>query len=251
MAHNLAVKVASGLHPGWRADAEAHAFHHELPLQGISAALLGTDSKRPAYLIMGAAVCIYVSAVTLALTIDFNPPPAVLEAPVEMVFDDPAPNEPEQVQPPAPPPPEQQPQPVKEAEAAEPVKQPEPIPEPVKEVPPPPQEQPKPKPRPASRQTPTAIPTNYANQIYQRINRVASGNYPRSALAQHQAARVGYVIVIGQSGELLSKSISSSGNSALDQSVLDTLSRSAPFPAPPNLGARSYKISGAIVYRIE
>ena len=161
---------------------------------------------------------------------------------------------------PAPPP---LPEPVKEVPPTpppEPVKEelpppPEPEPEPVKEAPPPPPPPPPPAPRPrpqtAAKPTPKAIPSNYTNQVFQRINRVASGNYPRSALAAHQSARVGYVIVIGQSGELISRSISPSGNSALDQSVLETLARSAPFPAPPNLGARSYKISGAIVFRIE
>jgi protein TonB len=241
MTYNLRLKAAGDVYPDWELEAEAPDNSSVRVQDGIAGALLGTDGTHSPYLLMTGVACLYAAVLLAAVTIDFQPPPAVLEAPVEMVYDDPTPEQPEQAQPPAPPPPEE----VKEAEAIEPVKEPPPPPPEVKKDPP------KPKPQAAARHTPNAIPSNYTNQIFQRINRIASGNYPRSALAQHQSARVGYTIVIGQSGELISRSISPSGNSALDQSVLDTLSRSAPFPAPPNLGARSYKISGAIVFRIE
>lgn len=237
MTYNLRLKAA-GVYPDWEFESGPPESPRVPVQEGIAGALLGADPARSPYILMTGVACLYVAALAIALTVDFRPAPAVLEAPVEMVFDDPAPAPPEQVQPPAPPPPP----PVEDAEPAEQ----------VKETPPPPPPPPPPKPQTAApRHAPNAIPTNYTNQIYQRINRIASGNYPRSALAQRQAARVGYVIVIGQSGELISRSVSPSGNAALDQSVLDTLARSAPFPAPPNLGARSYRISGAIVFRIE
>jgi protein TonB len=236
MTHNLQLRAASNVFPDLEFEDEALQTPFIPAPEGIASALLGTDAKRTPYLLMTGAACVYVAVLVAAVTIDFNPPPVVLESPVEMVYDDPVQKEAE----PTPPPPPPEPEPEPEA-AAEPVKAPEP-------PPPPP---PKPKPQVGAPHTPKAIPSNYTNQVFQRINRIASGNYPRSALAAHQSARVGYVIVIGQSGELISRSISPSGNSALDQSVLETLTRSAPFPAPPDLGARSYKISGAIVFRIE
>ncbi len=95
-----------------------------------------------------------------------------------------------------------------------------------------------------------AVPSAYAQMVYQRINRVASGAYPREAISKNIQGRVGYTIVIGTAGQLISKSVSSSGNPVLDRAASEALSRSAPFPAPPNLGAHSYRISGAIVYRM-
>lgn len=174
------------------------------------------------------------------------PPPPVAEKPPEPIAE-PLPE-------PPPPVAEKAPEPVAAVEPPPPPKPPEPKAEPVKEEPPKPvenqrSEKPKPKPRPRTAHTAGAVPSDYANKVYQRINRIAGNTFPRIALAQ-KSVRIGYVITIGASGQLISKSVSSSGIPAIDRAVSEALTRSAPFPAPPNLGASSYRISGAIVYRV-
>ncbi len=221
-------------------------------IQFISDILLGTDSRRDPHLLILAGISSYFLLLVVLLTVDFSPPPMTLEAPMEMVYEDPAAPEEQKPEPPPPPPPPE-PDPVAEAQAEKPPEQkPEPVKEEEKPKPPDetPPEKPKPKPRPPMPHTAGAVPSDYANKVFQRINRVASGSFPRTALTK-QSVRIGYVIVIGASGELISKSVSSSGVAALDQAVSEALARSAPFPAPPNLGARSYRISGAIVYRVQ
>jgi protein TonB len=217
----------------------------------ISSAVLGLDASRQPYALILSGIGIYSAALFALLTFNFEAPLITLEAPVEVVYEDPVPEEPEQ--PPAPPEPEVAPEPPppepEPAAEPEPVKEePPPPPKPV-EPPPPPKQQPKPKPRPATAQTPGAVPSDYANKVYQRINRVASSGFPKSALSRGQSVRISYVIVIGAGGELVSKSVVNSGNAALDRAVSEALARSAPFPAPPSLGAKSYRIAGAIVYR--
>jgi periplasmic protein TonB len=185
------------------------------------------------------------------------PPPQVAEKPPEpppeKPLEPPSPPSPAAEQPPPPPPPSPVAEPLPEppppvAEAPPP--KPEPKPQPVKPVEKPPVQAAKPKPRTRAVHKAGAIASDYANKVYQRINRIAASSFPRGALTQ-KSVRVGYVIVIGASGQLISRSISSSGVAALDRAVSDALARSAPFPMPPNLGAQSYRISGAIVYRVE
>ncbi|MBJ7542787.1 TonB C-terminal domain-containing protein [Rhodomicrobium udaipurense] len=214
----------------------------------ISGAVLGLDARRQPYALILSGIGIYSAALFALLTFNFEAPPITLEAPVEVVYEDPVPEEPEQ--PPAPPEPEVAPEPP----PPEPTAEPEPVkeePPPPKPVEPPPKQQPKPKPRPATAQTPGAVPSDYANKVYQRINRVAGSGFPKSALSRGQSVRISYVIVIGAGGELVSKSVVNSGNAALDRAVSEALARSAPFPAPPSLGAKSYRIAGAIVYRFQ
>jgi periplasmic protein TonB len=210
-------------------------------LQSISEVLLGINSKRQPHFLILAGIGAYFLLLFVSVTVDFSPEPVTLESPMEMVYEDPPAPEEKQPEPP-PPEPEKPPEPEPVAEVP-PEKPPEP--EPKKEP-----EKPKPKPRPSVPHIAGAIPSDYANKVFQRINRIASDSFPRTALTK-QTVRIGYVIVIGASGELISKAVSSSGVPALDQAVSQALARSAPFPAPPNLGARSYKISGAIVYRVQ
>ena len=203
----------------------------------VAEVLLGTASKRPPLLQTAAGAVLYATILTVLLTVNFEAPPTVLEAPVDMVYEEPAAEEPP---PPPPPPPEPEP-------AAEPSPQPvKEEPKPAPPPPPPPQVA-----KPQGRPIPGAVLTNYANKVYYRISRVAGSGFPKSALSRGQAVRIAYTIVIGSSGELISKTIGASGIAALDHAVAEALARSAPFPAPPSLGARSYKISGAIVYRAQ
>jgi protein TonB len=227
-------------------------------LRSISETLLGTGPARQPYLLIAVGIGVYFLTLGALLTVDFSAPPMTLEAPMEMVYDEPAQPE-QQPEPPQPPEqaqaePEKLPEPEPVVEQAAPETPPEAKPEPKVQPKPvePRPDRPKPKPRPAqqpAQHSEGAVPSDYANTIYQRINRVAGGSLPRGALAPGQSVRISYVIVIGASGELNAKTVTPSGNAALDQAVSQALSRSAPFPAPPSLGARSYRISGAIVYR--
>jgi protein TonB len=239
--------------------------------------LFRISSKKPPYFLIAAGAGVYLAALFVLVTVDFSPAPLTLEAPIEMSYEEAADEQPAETPPepvaekqPEPPPPpqvEKPPEPVPEppppvtetppepapvAEVPPPPKEPEPKPEPLKEELAKPVETPqpeKPKAKPKATHTVGAVPSDYANKVFQRINRIATNSFPRIAVAQ-KAVRIGYVIVIGASGQLISKSVSGSGIAALDQAVAQALARSAPFPAPPNLGASSYRISGAIVYRV-
>jgi protein TonB len=112
----------------------------------------------------------------------------------------------------------------------------------------PPVEQPRHAPAAPARTGPTTVPPNaiassYANQVHARIAHAAV--FPH-ALA-HQAARVGYHIVISPSGSVISQSISPSGNPAFDTAAREALARAAPFPATGL--TRPASLSGAIVFR--
>jgi periplasmic protein TonB len=231
--------------------------------------LVRMSSSKPPYLFISAGMGAYFVALAVLLTVDFSPTPMTLEAAVEMAFEQseapeqaPQPETPPEPEPPvaekppepAPEPPPPVPEPAAEAVPVQqpppaPEKPPEPKPEPVKEKPAPKPSAEKPKGKPRATHTAGAVPSDYANKVFQRINRIASNTFPRGALTQ-KSVRVGYVIVIGASGQLISKSISPSGVGAVDRAVAQALAQSAPFPPPPNLGASSYRIAGGIVYRV-
>jgi protein TonB len=92
------------------------------------------------------------------------------------------------------------------------------------------------------------VASGYANQVHSKIARIAINSYPRAAQARNESGRVSYHIVVGPSGELISKSIVPSGNATFDTAAAEAISRSAPFPAPGT--AKPVSLSGAIVYRL-
>jgi len=89
-----------------------------------------------------------------------------------------------------------------------------------------------------------ALPSYYANEVHARIARVASETAPDGFTG---SGRVPYRIVISPSGDLISKSITSSGNAAFDRAAAEALARAAPFP--PTGTARPVSLYGAIAYR--
>lgn len=88
-----------------------------------------------------------------------------------------------------------------------------------------------------------AAPSYYANEVHARIASVASDTVPDDF---HGSGRVSYHIVIGPSGQLISKSISSSGNSLFDRAAAEALARAAPFP--PTGMSRPVSLHGAIAF---
>jgi protein TonB len=234
-----------------------------VPQKGVQA-LLQPPRSKPPYLVQGAAVAIYILALTGVALYSAKPAPPVEEDAVELVMlSPPAPEEPVI-------PPEESPPPVAEATPQ--------LPEPEMAPPPPvaeepavaPVEPPKPKPvpqpkpkvaehkpvpvqhaAPSTAQAPAVVPPNaiasgYANQVHARIAAAAAAVVPRAALAAHQSGRVGYRIVISPSGAVVSQNITPSGNPAFDTAATQALAR-ASFPATGM--TRNASLSGAIVFR--
>ncbi len=225
-------------------------------------------TRRPsAYLTQGAAVAVYLLALTGLALYSAHPAPPAEEDAVELVMLPPAAPEEQPAPPPEPPPPvaEEIPQPpepdmpppppVAEEPAVAPVApveppKPKPAPKPVVK---PVEHKPAPQPHAAqsTSQAPTNVPPNalasgYANQVHARIAAAAAAVVPRAALAAHQAGRVGYHIVISPSGSVVSQSITPSGNPAFDTAATQALARTS-FPATGM--TRNAALSGAIVFR--
>ena len=60
----------------------------------VAETLLGTGSRRPPLGLVALGIGIYAATLTAALTINFKSEPVVLEAPVDMVYEEPAVQEP-------------------------------------------------------------------------------------------------------------------------------------------------------------
>jgi protein TonB len=215
-------------------------------------------------IVQSIAVVAYATVFVAVASLTLRSSDTVLEEPLELVM---LPFEPEipavEDSPPAEEPIEDEPPPpalAEEPEPVAPVEPPQPIPErkPVRvkkkvaEKPVIPQAS-----RPAAvtapgparvgQEPPNAVPSGYANQIHTRVSRTAATSSARAAIAHGQNARVPYRLVIGPNGELVSKSISPSGNPTFDTAAAEALSRAAPFP--PTGMSRPISLTGAIVYR--
>jgi protein TonB len=248
--------------------------HSDFSVGGVQGLLLDKDTK-PSLLAAGAALLAYALLLAVIVTYKVNPQDVIEEQPLELVLEMPPSAEPpapapQAVEPPPPPvaeetpPPEamQEPPPplAVEPEPVAPVEPPKPVPpkkvevkkvekklehKPIAAVP-----RSDASPAPAAGGAPPsgAIASNYANLVYARIARAAASSYPRAAMANGASDRVPYHIVIGPAGELISKSVSSTGNASFDAAAAEALSRAAPFP--PSGANRAVALSGAIVFRL-
>jgi periplasmic protein TonB len=95
------------------------------------------------------------------------------------------------------------------------------------------------------------IPSDYVNQVFQRINSSAAEHYPRIARFNHLEGRVGYRLTLAPDGSLLHCELHSSGDATLDAAANDAIRAAAPFPRLPELGGSSYVLQGAIVYQAD
>ncbi|MEX3957448.1 TonB family protein [Trinickia sp. EG282A] len=95
------------------------------------------------------------------------------------------------------------------------------------------------------------IPSDYVNQVFQRINSSAAAHYPRIARFNHLEGRVGYRLTLAPDGSLLHCELHSSGDATLDAAANDAIRAAAPFPRLPDLGGSSYVLQGAIVYQAD
>jgi protein TonB len=224
--------------------------------------LLAPAAGRPSVLVQAIAVATYVSILVALATFTLRKAEPVFEEPLELVMlpaapevpvEEPPPPVEELLDEPPPPPLAEEPEPVAPVEQKPivPEKKPVPIKKKLAEKPvvqdqkhaapglPGPAA---PGPVPAN-----AMPSGYANQIFAKVSRTASTSSARAAIASGQKARVAYRLVIGPGGQLLSKSISPSGNAVFDSAANEALMRAAPFP--PTGVTRPVSLSGAIVYR--
>lgn len=106
-----------------------------------------------------------------------------------------------------------------------------------------------PAPKPAAVQ-PDGVPSDYVNEVFARINKIAAGRYPKAAQMRRQEGRVTYRLTLNPQGELIDYKIKSSGIESLDQAAEEALRAAAPFPKLPALGASSYQLTGAITFKI-
>jgi periplasmic protein TonB len=231
--------------------------------------LLRSHSIRPAYLAQGAAILVYALALA-GLCYLAKPKPVPQDQPIELTMvpdDTPTPPALAEQTPDTPPladptPPEQTalatPDTPPDQDLTPPVDQQESV-APV--APPPPPAAVKHHERPkavAARPTSSrhfaaapasasggssAAPSYYANEVHARIASVASDTVPDDF---HGSGRVSYHIVISPSGQLISKSLSSSGNSLFDRAAAEALARAAPFP--PTGTSRPVSLHGAIAF---
>lgn len=236
-----------------------------VPIRGGAQTLLLAERDRSSsILVQGAAVVAYALALFAVATFTLRTSDVVQEEPLELVMlpsepelpvvDEPPPvEEPVEDEPP-PPPLAEEPEPVAPVEPPPPKPEKKPIPVKKKVAEKPPVQQ-KARPAPVTAPgparvappPPNAIPSGYANQIYARVSRTASTTSARAAIARGQNGRVPYRLVIGPNGELVSKSITPSGNPTFDTAAAEALSRAAPYP--PTGMSRPISLSGAIVYR--
>ena len=98
---------------------------------------------------------------------------------------------------------------------------------------------------------PAAVTSEFANLVFERINRIARRTYPETAILRRQQGKVTYHLVIGRDGELLDHSIDPSGIGGLDRAAEQALTAAAPFPKPPDMDAKTYRMSGVIYYHLE
>lgn len=220
----------------------------------------------------GGVLFLYLAAAFALSTYMNHPVEVAPEMPLELVFEPPA-----QEEPPALEPQQEEPAPIAENVLSEPEAVPEPLsPDtPPKIIPPAAEKKPEPQkpepkkiakkvehratsaaPRPAAplaaegarAAVPDVITSAYANLVQARIARAAANSYPRSAMQRGETSRVLYHIVIGPSGDLISRSITPTGNAAFDSAAAEALTHAGPFP--PSGARRPISLSGAISYRL-
>lgn len=107
-----------------------------------------------------------------------------------------------------------------------------------------------PAPAPAHMVGMSGIPTDYVAKVYERINRYASDGYPRSARLRREEGRIAYRLTLDAEGRIVHVDITPSGSDDLDAAARDAIRGAAPFPKPPDLGASTYQLAGAIVYQL-
>lgn len=89
-------------------------------------------------------------------------------------------------------------------------------------------------------------PPDYAEKIKVRVN--ASIVYPADSKHFLQQCWVQYRLTVDRNGRMLDYKIDNCGDDRLDAAAEAALIKGGPYPPPPDTGASSYEILGAIVF---
>jgi protein TonB len=104
-------------------------------------------------------------------------------------------------------------------------------------------------------------PSDYAEKVKEQV--IAKMEYPPDALykppryyrgdlnAYRQQCRIAYEITVDRSGNRVSYKFERCGIAKLDAAADAALSKSGPFPPPPDLGAETYVIYGVQIFRLK
>ena len=92
-------------------------------------------------------------------------------------------------------------------------------------------------------------PPDYAEKVKQRVN--AAIVYPADAKRFLQQCWVEYTLTVDRNGNLMgTPKIENCGDDRLDAAAYAALLKGSPYPPPPDTGATSYEIHGAIVFTL-
>ena len=91
-------------------------------------------------------------------------------------------------------------------------------------------------------------PPDYAEKVKVRVN--AAIVYPADAKHFLQQCWVEYTLIVDRNGRMLSYKINNCGDDRLDAAAEAALIKGGPYPPPPDTGASSYEIFGAIVFTL-
>lgn len=103
------------------------------------------------------------------------------------------------------------------------------------------------------------VPPDYAEKVKSQV--IANMEYPEDAVYKvvrgqkgppaRQQCRVAYEITVDRQGNMVKYSLDPCGNEKLDAAANTALSKSGPFPPPPDLGAETYVIYGVQIFRLK
>ncbi|MBV2235032.1 MAG: TonB C-terminal domain-containing protein [Sterolibacterium sp.] len=92
-------------------------------------------------------------------------------------------------------------------------------------------------------------PPDYAEKVKTRVN--AAIVYPADARRFLQQCWVEYTLTVDRNGNLLNYRIENCGDDRLDAAAQAALIKGGPYPSPPDSGAESYEIHGALVFTLQ
>jgi protein TonB len=91
-------------------------------------------------------------------------------------------------------------------------------------------------------------PSDYAEKVKARVNAMIV--YPADSKHFLQQCWVQYTLTVDRNGQLLDYKIDNCGDDRLDAAAEAALIKGGPYPPPPDKGAASYEIFGAIVFTL-
>jgi protein TonB len=92
-------------------------------------------------------------------------------------------------------------------------------------------------------------PPDYAEKVKTRVN--AAIVYPADAKRFLQQCWVEYTLTVDRNGNMLNYRIENCGDDRLDAAAQAALIKGGPYPPPPDSGAASYEIHGALVFTLQ